>query len=45
VTAVRLDPGQAAGEIRISAMKLMDSNGGVVYEWKFAAAPSAKPPK
>jgi arylsulfatase A-like enzyme len=45
VTAVRLDPGQAAGEIRISAMKLMDANGGIVYEWKFAAAPSAKPPK
>ena len=38
VTAVRLDPGQAVGEIRISAMKLLDADGRPVYEWRFAAA-------
>ncbi|MBC8868080.1 MAG: N-acetylgalactosamine 6-sulfate sulfatase (GALNS), partial [Planctomycetes bacterium] len=42
VPAVRLDPGQAAGEIRISAMKLLDAGGGLVYEWRFAAASPAK---
>jgi len=38
VTAVRLDPRQAAGEIRISSMRLMDTNGALLHEWKFAAA-------
>jgi hypothetical protein len=37
VTAVRLDPGQAPGEIRVSAMKLLDADGRPVYEWRFAA--------
>ena len=38
VTAVRLDPGQAAGEIRVSAMRLLDANDRPVYEWTFADA-------
>ena len=41
VMAVRLDPGQAVGEIRVSAMKLLDAGGRLVYEWKFAAAGGA----
>jgi len=45
VTAVRLDPGQAAGEIRISAIKLLDADDRLVYEWEFAASPSCKPRK
>jgi len=32
---VRLDPGQTAGEIRISAMKLLDANDRPAYEWRF----------
>jgi arylsulfatase A-like enzyme len=42
VTAVRLDPGESAGEIRLSAMKLLNTDGGIVYAWKFAA-PRDKP--
>jgi hypothetical protein len=42
VTALRLDPGRAAGEIRISAMKLLDAEGTLVYEWNFAAGPPAR---
>lgn len=45
VTAVRLDPGQAAGEIRISAIKLLDTDEQLVYEWEFAASPPDKPRK
>ncbi len=36
VTAVRLDPGQATGEIRISDMKLLDADDSLVHDWKFA---------
>ncbi len=35
VTAVRLDPGQAAGEISISAMKLIDAHDSQVHQWEF----------
>ena len=38
VTAVRLDPGQANGQIQISAIKLMDADASLVYEWEFAVA-------
>ena len=37
VTAVRLDPGQAPGEIRISSMKLLGTSDRLVHEWKFVA--------
>ena len=37
VTAIRLDPGQTPGEVRVSAMKLMDEDGRLSHEWKFAA--------
>jgi hypothetical protein len=36
VIAVRLDPGQATGEIRISDMKLLDANDSLVHDWEFA---------
>ncbi len=36
IIAVRLDPGQATGEIRISDMKLLDANDSLVHDWKFA---------
>jgi len=35
VTAVRLDPGQAAGEVTISALKLTRGTGELLHEWKF----------
>lgn len=38
VTAVRLDPGQAPGNISLSAMKLLDDNDRVLHEWEFTAA-------
>ena len=37
VTAVRLDPGQAPGEIRISSMKLLGTSDRLVHEWKIVA--------
>lgn len=46
VTAVRLDPGQSAGKIRISDMKLLDANDRLVHEWDFTAVclpPSCSP--
>jgi hypothetical protein len=35
VTAVRLDPGQRAGEVRLSALKLTGTGGKTLYQWKF----------
>jgi hypothetical protein len=43
VIAVRLDPGQAAGEIRVSAIRLLDADGRPVYEWRFADPQQPKP--
>lgn len=45
VTAIRLDPGQAASEIRVSAMKPLDASDRLVYEWRFVAVPPDKPLK
>ena len=42
VLAVRLDPGQGAGEIRLSAMTLTDSDGLVLREWSFSAEKRGK---
>jgi arylsulfatase A-like enzyme len=44
ITAVRLDPGQAKGEIRISSMRLWDGEGQSIYEWKFATREKAARP-
>ncbi len=33
VTAVRLDPGQAAGEVRLISMKLTDTAGKTLHQW------------
>lgn len=41
ITAVRLDPGQAKGEIRITAMRLRDARGQAVHEWEFVPASAA----
>ena len=38
ILAVRLDPAQGPGEIRMSAMKLMNASGDVVHQWDFSAA-------
>lgn len=35
VIAVRLDPGQAAGEIQVTGMKLLDASGTTVHAWRF----------
>ncbi|MBI2477966.1 MAG: sulfatase-like hydrolase/transferase, partial [Planctomycetia bacterium] len=35
VTAVRLDPAQAAGEVRVLALKLTGSDGKTHFEWAF----------
>ena len=35
ITSVRIDPGQAKGEIRISAMRLRDGDPKTVYSWSF----------
>ena len=44
IQAVRLDPGQAAGDIRVSAMRLKDGSHRVVFEWMFTAKPEAENP-
>lgn len=44
ITSVRIDPGQAKGEIRISAMRLQNSKARTVHEWKFAAEADAPKP-
>ncbi len=36
-TAVRLDPGQRKGEIRISEIRLNDARGVAVQKWDFGA--------
>ena len=35
---IRLDPSTAPGEMRVEWLRLKDSGGAVVKEWKFAAA-------
>ena len=35
ITSVRIDPGQAKGEIRISAMQIHTGVGKKVYSWSF----------
>jgi arylsulfatase A-like enzyme len=35
VTGVRLDPARAAGDIRVSAMRLTDAAGKTLYQWTF----------
>ncbi|MCA9248006.1 MAG: sulfatase, partial [Planctomycetales bacterium] len=42
IPRVRLDPGQAAGEVRISAMALRDARGDIVRRWTFAPEPNAR---
>ena len=36
ITALRLDPGQGAGEIRVSSMRFAGSGGETLREWSFA---------
>jgi hypothetical protein len=38
LVGIRLDPGQAAGTITVSAMQLLDAGGRVVRQWSFAPA-------
>ena len=39
VTAVRLDPGQAAGEVLVLSMKLTDKDGKPLHVWTFGRKP------
>ena len=41
ITAVRLDPGQDSGEIRISTVRLQDALGKSVHEWQFVSKTNA----
>lgn len=42
IVAVRLDPGQAPGEVHISAMELVNDQGTIVHAWSFGAVGKAK---
>jgi hypothetical protein len=35
VTAVRLDPGRASGEVRVLSMRLTDADGRTLHQWSF----------
>jgi hypothetical protein len=36
ITAVRIDPGQAPGKIRVQSMRLLNSEEETLFDWKFA---------